>query len=320
MALLKRPVLLLLDQMHEQIDRAYIPRIDAALSALLPPTSIVVEARSRSTSGLRATAPRRPVPALSSLQWQVEVQPIGSGAATSVPGFDLTVGAAPAALEDQPESTPTLCVERLEHSYASSGFHLGPFDLCVRSGERVSLIGPNGSGKSTLLKCIAMLERPTYARLEVVRADGTVVTPPPKRQAHRWASHALYCFQRPEDQLYLATVREELSETSRRLGNAHTMSKAVKIAERLGLGSYFDRSPYDIPRSFRRLIPIAGALAVSPPLLLLDEPTVGLDDYLVAELIKLLAETQETTSTIFISHDQAFTAAAATRLVDIRNL
>ncbi len=172
--------------------------------------------------------------------------------------------------------------------YPSSGFSLGPLDLSVDAGERVALVGPNGCGKSTLLKCLALLERPSFSRMEILGADGHAETPPPERLAHLWARHALYCFQRPEDQLYLSTVRQELAESARRLGVSATFDAALAIAQEFGLEAHLDRSPYDLSRSLRRLIPLAAALAVSPPLLLLDEPTVGLDDAQVHEMAPAL--------------------------------
>ncbi|MBK7659643.1 MAG: ATP-binding cassette domain-containing protein [Betaproteobacteria bacterium] len=93
-------------------------------------------------------------------------------------------------------------MERLVHRYPSSGFSLGPIDLQVAAGDRIALVGPNGSGKTTLLKCIALLERPNFARMEIFGANRSSAKPPPEREVHRWAAHALYCFQRPEDQLY----------------------------------------------------------------------------------------------------------------------
>ncbi|MBK7659642.1 MAG: hypothetical protein IPJ28_11010 [Betaproteobacteria bacterium] len=89
----------------------------------------------------------------------------------------------------------------------------------------------------------------------------------------------------------------------------------------LGIALYLDHSPFDIPQEASALmIPLAGALAVAPPLLLLDEPTVGLDDAQVACLIELLNERRRAGATIFISHDQAFIAAVATHCLDIREL
>ena len=319
MALVKRPLLLVLDQMHEQLDPSAVRRVEARIAELLPAASVVLDSRSRNTLSL-IEAPTAKAPPNCARGWRIDIRLLDACEASPT-SMSASALSAFTGVEDAGTSRqPALLVEALVHSYRSSGFKLGPVDLRVAVGERVALVGPNGSGKSTLLKSIALLERPSFARLEILGADGSTAPPPPEREAHRWAKHALYCFQRPEDQLYLPTVREELAETSRRLGTEGTFDAALAVACELGLDPYLDHSPYDMPRSFRRLVPLAGALAVNPPLLLLDEPTVGLDDAQVNRLIALLVEKRRSGATIFISHDQAFIAAASTRHLDIRDL
>ena len=317
MALVKRPLLLVLDQMYEQLDPSAMPRIQGRVAELLPATSIVLETRSRGEAS-HSEALAAEEPAAGGRGWRVDIHPLDTNAEPLVP--PATASARPASTLVEARQRPVLQIEGLAHRYAASGFSLGPIGLSIAAGERVALVGPNGGGKSTLLKCLALLERPSFTRMEISGLDGRAAVPPPERQAHRWAAHALYCFQRPEDQLYLASVREELAETARRLGVAATFDTALEIARELGLEPHLDRSPYDLPRSIRRLIPLTGALAVDPPLLLLDEPTVGLDDAQVARLTALLIGRRNTNATIFISHDQAFIAAVATRRLDIRDL
>ena len=318
MALIKRPLLLVLDQMHEQLDPTALPRIQGRVAELLSPESVIVETRSRSASWDGREVAHEDEAAVGTRRWRIDMRPLHGkeerplrlGAKRQRPP-DAQVGKPPETL---------LQVTGLAYRYPKGGFSLGPIDLDVRAGERVALVGPNGSGKSTLLKCLALLKRPHFRRMAITGCDGRIATPPVERQTHRWATHALYCFQRPEDQLYLSTVREELAETSRRLGGEGTLEAAMAIARTLGLEPCLDRSPYDIPRSFRRLVPLAGALAVDPALLLLDEPTVGLDDVQVMRLTELLVSKRRRGATIVVSHDEQFIAAAVTRQIDIRCL
>ncbi len=317
MALVKRPLLLVLDQMHEQLDAEALPRIQEGIAALLPAASLVFETRSRGMLGpITACEDEQPN---NVCRWRVDLRSLDAREAALAYILKAPADSRPASETVEEKERPVLRIAGLKHRYSSSGFSLGPIDLRVAAGERVAMVGPNGSGKSTLLKCLALLERPTFTRMEVLGTDGSIATPPPEKHAHLWAAYSLYCFQRPEDQLYLSSVREELAETSRRLGNAATFDAAMRMAAFLGLEPYLDRSPYDLPRSFRRLIPLAGAFAVDPPVLLLDEPTVGLDDAQVGRLLELLTEKRRTGATLFISHDQAFIAAAATRRLDIRD-
>ena len=188
--------------------------------------------------------------------------------------------------------------------------------LTVGAGEHVALIGHNGAGKTTLLKCLAMLLLPDYDRLEITTTVNGPIYLPDKRHLHRWARQALYCFQRADDQLYLQTVQAELEATGHRLGRPDAEDRAKGIALRLGLEPLLKRSPFDLPRSYRRLIPIAAALAAAPPLLLLDEPNAGLDEEQIAALVSVLTEYKSPErSIIMISHDSTFTSAVADRLI-----
>jgi energy-coupling factor transporter ATP-binding protein EcfA2 len=317
MALLKRPELLVMDQMHEQLDPDALPRVHESIAALLPQSSVLVETRCRqpwqATGDLPSGWQRD-----GTHPWILRVYSLYK----EPPEHNSTAGmAGPAVAGTGSEAASSrVDVEGFCHAYPSSGFRLGPIDFHAQAGDRIALVGPNGSGKSTFLKGLALLERPKFERLEITCRNGAVSTPPPERDTHLWARTALYCFQRPENQLYLATVEDELKETASRLGGPGTLQEALLIARQIGLEPYLGQSPYDLPRSFRRLIPMAGALAVDPPLLMLDEPTVSLDDAQVHCLSEIITARRGTGVTLFISHDEAFISSTATRRIDIREM
>jgi energy-coupling factor transport system ATP-binding protein len=157
---------------------------------------------------------------------------------------------------------------QLQYQYDRNGFRLGPVSLQCRPGEVTALVGPNGAGKTTLLKLLAGLMEPSAGTLHV---NGH---PAPSNPLH-WSRNVLYCFQDPDDQLYLPRVRDELLQTSRNIGNrAHAVDWIVKM---LGLENNLDMAAMDLPLSKRRLVTIGAALIASPAILALDEPTVALD-------------------------------------------
>jgi energy-coupling factor transporter ATP-binding protein EcfA2 len=312
MALIKCPQLLVLDQMNEQLDRDAEQYVWEQIGALMPMRGVVVEARSRASidSGMIKEAQSQSSDL--SKNWQVSTRQLSSGS------HSVRLATAPLRSGRSKNSGGSvggevvLTVEALEHRYAGSNFQLGPLNLEISKGERLALVGPNGIGKTTLLKSLALLETPTFDRFEIVDRDGATSSPPLERMIHTWPQKALYCFQRPENQLYLPTVYGELADTADRLGQEGALESALKLATRVGLEPYLYRSPFDLPRSYRRLIPLVAAFAICPPILLIDEPTVGLDDAQVASLTELFVEVGNTSAILFVSHDDPFVEAVST--------
>jgi energy-coupling factor transport system ATP-binding protein len=330
LATVKRPQLLILDQVVDHIDPESIKAIAHALTRMLPPKAILIETRSRCrASGMVDLFGE------DSCQWQYDASTgwnIATVARTRSPDpTRIPPSHGTPVLHDRHRSdcSPStaeprksvLVAEGLSFCYESSGFKLGPVDLTLHEGDRAALVGPNGSGKTTLLKCLSMLLRPTFAKFEIRSRDGQMVSPPAKdHRLHRWASFALYCFQRPEDQLYLSSVRAELTETRRRVARDQDDALALEIAEALGLGDGLDKSPFDLPRSQRRLLTIASALAAESPVLMLDEPSALLDDDQVGRLTEALEVFGSRSAILMITHDQAFLNMAATRTLLLSDL
>ncbi len=187
---------------------------------------------------------------------------------------------------------------------------LAGVDLEVRAGEAVGLFGPNGAGKSTLTRLAVALLQPSA---------GTVVTTGRDtrgRAPEGFADVCGYLFQRPEDQLFAATVRDEVAFTPRQLGWDRRRSEAAvgQVIERLGLAGVAGEHPYDLPRPRRRLVALASALVASPRLLVLDEPTAGLDRgsrRVVAEVVR--EARGDGAGVLAVTHDPEFAVAALER-------
>ena len=173
--------------------------------------------------------------------------------------------------------------------------------LEVRRGEVVAVVGRNGAGKSTLLRVIAGLHAPASGSVEVGGAG-----PVPGR------SVAL-CPQAPEDILFSDSVTNEVSATLRASGSRHD---AIRYLDDLGMAGFADRHPRDLSSGQRSLVAIAAVAATEAPVLLLDEPTRGLDPETKEMLGALLGRwSAEGRTLMFASHDVEMTAEMATRVV-----
>lgn len=212
-----------------------------------------------------------------------------------------------------------LRVTNLLFWYDKDGFRFGPTSLEVCKGETVSIVGPNGSGKTTLMKLIACLLESKSGTVGIAIGGTNVWELPPKsRGRHNWAKFVLYGFQNPDDQLYLTTVREELASVAQNTAKPVSSSMIEDMAVKFGLSAYLDDSPVDLPGPMRRLITLAAAFLACPPVLLLDEPTAGLDIQQINGLtMALRSYTRSGGACLFVSHDSEFIAHTADRSIEL---
>jgi energy-coupling factor transport system ATP-binding protein len=175
---------------------------------------------------------------------------------------------------------------------------LHDLELVGGEGEVVALVGANGSGKTTLLRTIAGLLAPLAGRVE--RRPGRIA----------------YLPQNPSALLHRATVRSEIDWTLRRTRSA---GDAGTVLEELGLGTVAGRDPRDLSSGQRQRAALACVLAGSPSLVLLDEPTRGMDEAARAALTAAVARVAERGGSVVVAtHDQDLVAAVATRVVELR--
>jgi len=173
----------------------------------------------------------------------------------------------------------------------------GPFDLAGRSGEVVALRGPNGAGKTTLLRTIAGLLEPLAGSVE--RRPGRIA----------------YLPQNPGALLHRPTVRSEVELT---LARAQDREPADRILAALGLQHVAGRYPRDLSSGERQRAALAAVLAGSPSLVLLDEPTRGMDAAARSALIGLVADLRRRGSAVVLAtHDAALAGALADRVVEV---
>ena len=190
--------------------------------------------------------------------------------------------------------------------------------LRVRRGETLALVGESGSGKTTTALCALALERPTSGEVWI---DGREVTGMPPKELRSLRRQAQYIFQDPFASLNpRMSVREIVREPLdiHRVGDG--AGRDARVAELLGLvglaGDAAARSPHQFSGGQRQRIGIARALALSPGLLVCDEPVSALDVSVQAQVINLLMDLQDEhgLAYLFIAHDLAVVRQIAHRV------
>jgi len=214
------------------------------------------------------------------LAWEARVETIDD----AVPRLTPSAEAAPAA-EPAPPSAPVLELAGIDYTYANGQHALADVSLAIHAHDFVALIGQNGSGKTTLAKCLNGLVRPQRG---VVRLHGDDLAAAP---LNRIAAEVGYVFQNPDDEIFAASVREEVA-----FGLRNFAVPADAIDERVagalaavGLSGSEARDPFLLGKGQRQRLAVASFLALAPSVLILDEPTTGLDYPEQRRMMDLLA-------------------------------
>jgi cobalt/nickel transport system ATP-binding protein len=182
--------------------------------------------------------------------------------------------------------------------------------LRLAPDERIGLTGPNGSGKTTILALIMGLVRPTAGQVEVL---GKPRTREAEFQEIRGRVGLL--FQDSDDQLFCPTVVEDVAFGPLNLGNPREQAGRIvaECLESLGLAGYESRISYKLSGGEKRLVALATVLAMRPEVLLLDEPTAGLDDEAYERVAGILAGLPQ--AMIIVSHHRPLLERLAHRML-----
>ncbi|MDN5347743.1 MAG: energy-coupling factor transport system ATP-binding protein [Clostridia bacterium] len=211
-----------------------------------------------------------------------------------------------------PASTPgntSVKIENLGFTYPGGKEVLKGISLELKQGEVVALIGANGAGKSTLARHFNGLLKPVRGRVVVGGRDTR------RYQVEDMADLVGYLPQNPNDLLFHPTVRRELefTLTARGLKDAGQVQEALHLLE---LEDLAQADPRDLSGGERQRAALAALLVGDPQVLVLDEPTRGLDYRLKAKLGQLLCRLAEAGKTVFIiTHDAGFVAEYAGRVI-----
>ena len=213
-------------------------------------------------------------------------------------------------------TTPLVSVDDLSFRYETEGessvLALDRVSLDIFPGEFIGLIGQNGSGKTTLARHLNALLKPTTGCVSVSGQDTQQV------QTGDIAGTVGYVFQNPDHALFLPTVREELAYGLgyQRLSDHERNARIRNALEIFELEHIADQHPASFGRGTRRMIVLAAAYAMTPDLLVLDEPTGGLDHRLTSKLMETLCDyVRSGRSVLLISHDMQLIANSCQRVL-----
>ena len=191
----------------------------------------------------------------------------------------------------------TVNAEQVSYSYGDSRGIQG-VSFTLPEGENLAVLGANGAGKTTLLLCIAGLLK--------FRGDVTVNHLNVRDRGEEVRRMMGFVFQDPDDQIFMPTVFEDVAFTLRLRGaNDEEIKKKVSdVLSMLGMKGFEEREPHHLSYGEKRKVCVAGAIVHSPLLLLLDEPTAGLDPRSRRELGEILNRLDSTL--IIATHDVEF--------------
>ena len=209
---------------------------------------------------------------------------------------------------------------KLSHIYsAGTPFERGALvdvDFAAYPGEYLGIIGHTGSGKSTLIQHLNGLLKPTSGR---VLFEGKDIWET-KERTHQTRFHVGLVFQYPEYQLFEETVYKDIAfgPKNMKLSEAEVDERVREAAGFVGIDeALFERSPLELSGGQKRRIAIAGVIAMRPKVLILDEPTAGLDPGGCEGILKNITDYREQTGStvLLVTHSMDDAARIADRLV-----
>lgn len=203
----------------------------------------------------------------------------------------------------------SITFKEVEHIYSENtpfSYHaLKGVNLNIKTGSMTALIGHTGSGKSTLIQHINALLLPTSGEIQIEDIMITATNKPETLKPLR--KKAGLVFQFPEYQLFEETILKDIIFGPKNFGISEDDARniAKETLNLVGLNeSYLEKSPFDLSGGQKRRVAIAGILAMNPDILILDEPTAGLDPQGAKEMLNLFKRINKTGKTVIIvSHD-----------------
>lgn len=187
--------------------------------------------------------------------------------------------------------------------------------LSIEDGEFIALTGENGAGKSTFSKLLAGILKPSDGKISVNGIDTK------KAKNSVLAKNTGFLFQNPDRQLCTYTVRDEIAfgQKALKTGTEEEISKRTeKIIERFGFNP--DEAPFSLSRGQRQRLALASIIAVEPKVMILDEPTTGLDYKECMEIMSAVKELNKNgTTVIMVCHDMELVLDFAQRMIVLAN-
>jgi energy-coupling factor transport system ATP-binding protein len=206
-------------------------------------------------------------------------------------------------------------IENLSYSYAGGPRVLDSIDLKVEAGEFLAIVGQNGSGKTTLAKHVVGLLQPATGRVTIDGKDRAQMRPA------ETAREVAYVFQNPDHQIFAATVEEEVAFGPRNFGlpDDEIRRRCDEALEAVGLQNERQSDPFLLSKGERQRLAVASVLVLRPRMLILDEPTTGLDHREQLRMMALVRDLNRTgIAIVIITHTPWLVAEYARRVVLMR--
>jgi len=199
-----------------------------------------------------------------------------------------------------------IATQGLSFSYPDQPDVLCGLDLTVHEGERLGIIGHNGCGKTTLFMLLCGVLTPTAGAIALFEEP---------LKPGQFRPEVGLLFQDPDDQLFSASVRDDIAFGPQNMGlpPAEVNARVAQAADMTGITHLLDRLPHHLSGGEKQMVAIAGLLAMTPSIILYDEPTASLDLRTRRRLIRFL---QNSTETVLISsHDLEFVLEVCDRVI-----
>jgi glycine betaine/proline transport system ATP-binding protein len=207
---------------------------------------------------------------------------------------------------DRKKAAAVLAADDPAQAARRAGGYLGvhDIDLEVRRGEMFVVMGLSGSGKSTLLRMMNRLHEPSAGRIEV---DGEDIVAAPRSRVRELRNNKIGMVFQHFSLFPHRTVRDNVAYGLKVRGvpRARRLARAEETLERVGLAGRGDHYPQQLSGGMKQRVGLARALAVDPPILLMDEPFSALDPLIRRDMQDLLLQLQreDRRTTVFVTHD-----------------
>ncbi len=201
---------------------------------------------------------------------------------------------------------PVFSLKSVDYSYPGGIPALRGVSLDVAVGERAAIIGANGTGKSTLLTLLDALIFAQAGSVKAFAVDLTEQSMQDGKTQRDFRRRVGFVFQNPEVQLFCPTVRDDIAFGPLQLGFDHQeiVSALAEVTEKMHIGHLLDRSPHQLSIGEKKKAAIASVLIMRPQVLLLDEPTAGLDPQTTRDIIDVVDRAHKEGKTVIMAtHD-----------------
>lgn len=199
-------------------------------------------------------------------------------------------------------SVPLLTLRGLEYAYPGGRVALRDLNLTIPQGRKLALLGTNGSGKTTLLLHLNGTLQPTRGEIQLANQPVSY----DRRFLNLWRRRVGLVLQDADDQLFAATVGQDVSFGPLNLGlsAAEARERVDEALAALRIAELAERATHTLSFGQKKRVAIAGILAMRPEILVLDEPTAGLDPHGVTHLLGALQQLHDAGATlVFSTHD-----------------